>query len=214
MDEPTVYLEKMAEALERISASEQYLAQFRNSGRMFELESAALQLRKAMEAMAFASIAPNKHQYAAIRKNAEKSADFGDDWKADSIFLILGKVNPDFYPDPLLQQVQIAPGRWHYGKPLGGYMKRKNFETLYKRLGKFLHADNPWGSDKGWTQLAQDLPDAITKIRELLKIHRTLIRAAEFNGVWIVEAPSDGTPPRMIRATAQGAFVVSPSEGG
>jgi hypothetical protein len=121
-------------------------------------------------------------------------------------FLILNKLNPDFYPDPLLEKVQVAPNSWHFEKLLGGYMGRKNFETLYKRLGKFLHADNPWGTDKGWLQLSQDLPEAITKIQLLLKKHRTLIRAPNFNGVWIVDAPNDGTPPRMIQATAQGAF--------
>jgi hypothetical protein len=109
MDNPTVYLDKMTEALNRLQKSEQYLAQFVKSTSVFELESATLQLRKAMEAIAFAAIAPNKQQYAAVRKSAGKSAHFGDDWKADSIFLILDKLNPDFYPDPLLEPVQVAP---------------------------------------------------------------------------------------------------------
>jgi len=206
MDEPRIYLEKMSEALDRLNACEDYLASHVEGLNRFALESAALQLRKAMEAIAFAAIAPNKEQYAVIRKNAAKPADFSKDWQADSIFLILAKVNPDFYPDPLLQQTQVAPNAWHFGKPLDGYMKRKSFETMYKRLGKFLHSDNPWGTDKGWVQLSNDVLDAITKIRALLKKHRTIIRAPGFNGVWIVDAPNDGTPPRMIRAIADGNF--------
>jgi hypothetical protein len=206
MNEPKIYLEKMTEALERLNACEEYLAAHAESIKRFSLESAALQLRKAMEAIAFAAIAPNKEQYAVIRKNAAKPADFTKDWQADSIFLVLDKVNPDFYPDPLLQQIQIAPDAWHFGKPIDGYMKRKSFETMYKRLGKFLHSDNPWGTDKGWTQLSNDVLDAIAKIRALLNKHRTLIRAPNFNGVWIVDAPNDGTPPRMIRAIANGEF--------
>lgn len=206
MDEPKIYLEKMTEALERLNACEGYLSAHVGGVNRFALESAALQLRKAMEAIAFAAIAPNKEQYAVIRKNAAKPADFSRDWQADSIFLVLDKVNPDFYPDPLLQQTQVGPNAWHFGKLLDGYMKRKNFETMYKRLGKFLHSDNPWGTDKGWIQLSDDALDAITKIRALLKKHRTLIRAPSFNGVWIVDAPNDGTPPRMIRAIADGEF--------
>ena len=206
MDEPKIYLDLMTQALDRLAASEKYLAAYKSHGQLCELESAALQLRKAMEAVAFAAIAPNKHMYAAFRKNADKPAHIGDDWQADSIFLSLNKVNPDFYPDPLSQETRVGPNAWHFGKPLNGYMKRKNFETLYKRLGKFLHADNPWGENKGWTNFAKDLPDAIVKIRALLKKHRTLIRAPEFNGVWVVDAPSDGTPPRMIRAMADGPF--------
>jgi hypothetical protein len=206
MDEPKIYLDLMTQALERLTASEKYLATYKSHAQLCELESAALQLRKAMEAVAFAAIAPNKQMYAAFRKNADKPAHFGDDWQADSIFLSLNKVNPDFYPDPLLQETRVGPNVWHYGKPLNGYMKRKNFETLYKRLGKFLHADNPWGDDKGWANFAKDFLGAIMQIRALLKKHRTLIRAPEFNGAWVVDAPSDGTPPRMIRAMADRPF--------
>ena len=206
MDEPKIYLDLMTQALDRLTASEKYLAAYKTHGQLCELESAALQLRKAMEAIAFAAIAPNKRMYAAFRKNADTPGDIGDDWQANTIFLSLSKVNPDFYPDPLLQETRVGPNAWHFGKPLNGYMNRRNFETLYKRLGKFLHADNPWGDDKGWRNFSQDLPEAIAKIRALLKKHRTLIRAQEFNGVWIVDAPSDGTPPRMIRATAAGPF--------
>ncbi len=196
----------MTEALERLNAGEEYLAIHIEGLNRFALESAALQLRKAMEAIAFAAIAPNKQQYAVIRKNATKPADFSKDWQADSIFLVLDKVNPEFYPEPLLQQTQVAPNAWHFGKRIDGFMKRKSFETMYKRLGKFLHSDNPWGTDKGWAQISGDILDAITKIRALLKKHRTLIRAPGFNGVWIVDAPNDGTPPRMIRAIADGEF--------
>jgi hypothetical protein len=206
MDEPKIYLDLMTQALERLTASEKYLKAYRELGQLCELESATLQLRKAMEAIAFAAIAPNKRLYAAFRRNADRPTHFGNDWQADSIFLSLNKVNPDFYPDPLLQETRVGPNAWHFGKPLNGYMKRKNFESFYKRLGKFLHADNPWGDDKGWSNFANDLPDAIIKIRALLKKHRTLIREPKFSGVWIVDAPSDGTPPRMIRATAQGPF--------
>lgn len=196
----------MIEALDRLNGCDQYLVRFQSGAHRFELESAALQLRKAMEAIAFSAIAPNKQQYAALRRNGAKSADFGNDWQADTIFLTLQKVNSDFYPEPLLPETQVAPGHWHFGRPIGGYMKRKNFETLYKRLGKFLHADNPWGTDKGWTHLANDLPDAIQKIRALLKKHRTLIKGTDYSGVWVVDAPSDGTPPRMFRGAAQGTF--------
>lgn len=206
MDEPKIYLSLMTQSLDRLTACERYLARYDSHNEMCELESAALQLRKAMEAIAFAAIAPNKQMYAALRKKADKPAHFGDDWQADSIFLALKKVNPDFYPDPLNQETSVSPGVWHFGKPLYGYMKQNSFEKLYKRLGKFLHADNPWGDDKGWANFANDLPDAIVKIRALLKKHRTLIRAPDFHGVWIVDAPSDGTPPRMLRASADGPF--------
>lgn len=72
MDEPKIYLDLMAQALARLAASEKYLGSYKSHGQLCELESAALQLRKAMEAVAFAAIAPNKKMYAAFRKNADK----------------------------------------------------------------------------------------------------------------------------------------------
>ena len=208
MDAPSIYLGKMDEALKRLSASEDFVGQSIRTENVIDLESAALQIRKAMEAIAFASIAPNKQQYEAVRKNAEKPIHFGNDWKADSIFLILEKLNPDFYPNPVSGPTQTSPGHWHYGQVTDGFLTKKNFEVLYKRLGKFLHADNPWGSDKGWKQIQADIPPAIAKIRTLLKKHRTMIRADRYSGVWIVDAPSDGTPSRMIEAMAKGDFII------
>lgn len=70
MDEPKIYLDLMTQALERLTASEKYLAAYESCGQLCELESAALQLRKAMEAIGFAAIAPNKQMYAAFRKSA------------------------------------------------------------------------------------------------------------------------------------------------
>lgn len=208
MDAPRIYLDKMDEALKRLLASEEFVEQSIRTENMIDLESGALQIRKAMEAIAFASIAPNKQQYEAVRKNAEKPIHFGNDWKADSIFLILEKLNPDFYPNPVSGPTQTSPGHWHYGQVTDGFLTKKNFEVLYKRLGKFLHADNPWGTDKGWKQIQADIPPAIAKIRTLLKKHRTMIRAEDFRGTWIVDAPNDGTPSRMIQAEAMGDFIV------
>jgi hypothetical protein len=202
MREPKIYLQLMQEALERLSAGEAYLALYKADRQRFDLESAALQLRKAMEAIAFAAIAPNKQLYAEFRKNASKPAKFGDDWQADSIFLNLSKINPDFYPDPLLPQKQTGANSWHFDRLSDGFMTRARFETLYKRLGKFLHADNPWGADKGWGNFAKDLPGAVDRMRTLLRKHRTVIRTTEFSGVWVVDAPSDGSPPRMFLAMA------------
>ena len=208
MSEPKIYLDLMKQALDRLSSCERYLNLYKLQGDLCELESAALQLRKAMEAIAFAAIAPNKQMYSAFRKRAEKPADFGRDWKADTICQSLEKVNADFYPDPLLPETRTGPDTWHFEKPSNGYMTQKKFEALYNRLGKFLHADNPWGGDKGWDNFANSLPDAIIKIRSLLKKHRTIIRSTEFNGVWVVDAPSDGTPARMFQAQAEGEFTV------
>ncbi|WP_028100466.1 hypothetical protein [Pseudoduganella violaceinigra] len=208
MKEPTVYLDKMAEARTRLAACESYASVFGQSQDLIALESAALQLRKAMEAIALAAIAPNKKQYADFRQLAVKSPDFRKDYQADTIFLTISNFNPDFYPDPIQGPVQASSGHWHFERRGPDYLKKDQFVSLYKRLGKFLHADNPWGGDKGWVNLAKDLPQAVPKLRNLLLKHRTVIRAEDFSGVWVVDVPGDGSPPQMFQARAAGSFVV------
>lgn len=201
-----IYLKMMSEALDRLSVCEIYVAAYEAKTHIYDLESAALQLRKAMEAVAFASIAPNEKMYAQFRKNAAKPAHHGNDYHASSIFLALEKVNPDFYPRPLGTPVQERENFWVFQNFKDDYMNRKQFDKLYDRLGKFLHADNPWGNAKGWVHFAKDLPAAVSKLRALLNHHAALIQTTDFIGTWIVEAPNDGTPPRMLLAKANGPF--------
>ena len=196
----------MSEAVDRLFACETYLAAYKVSASIFDLESAALQMRKSMETIAFASIAPNEKMYAQFRKNAAKPANHGNDWSASSIFFNLDQVNSDFYPIPLGVPFQEEENRWHFPDGKEDYMSRKQFEKMYDRLGKFLHADNPWGSSKGWDHFANDLPGALSKLRALLHRHSAIIRNLDFKGTWIVEAPSDGTPPRILEAKADGPF--------
>jgi hypothetical protein len=87
-------------------------------------------------------------------------------------------------------------------------LTKKAFESFYDRLGKFLHADNPWGSDKGTQNLVADLPHVIDRLRVLLEWHFTVIRTPEFNGVWVVEVPASGNLPRILLGKAEGEFVV------
>jgi len=55
-----IYVAQMAEISERLKASENFVVAYQDSRSMIEFESAVLQLRKALEAVAYAAIAPNK----------------------------------------------------------------------------------------------------------------------------------------------------------
>ena len=81
----TIYLEKISEALARLSACERFLCAYSPSKDVFAFESAILQMRKALEAVAFAAIAPNKSQYEALRAKPETNSDFRKDYNARSI---------------------------------------------------------------------------------------------------------------------------------
>lgn len=209
MDAQKIYLNKMSEAVARIGASEEFLESFRKTGSVPMLEASVLQMRKALECVAYAAIAPNKNGYERFRKQAENPADYRKDYNAKSIFTNLSKINPDFYPSPLLPAIQLAPGRWHYDQKSDGFLTKKRFEAFYDRLGKYLHADNPWGSNKGVTNLVTELPTVAAHTKSLLSLHRTIIRASNLQEVWVVAVPEDGSHPHMIKGQAFGEFTTS-----
>lgn len=203
-----IYLGKISEALARLAACDRFLSSYNSSKDVFTLESAILQLRKALEAVAFAAIAPNKEQYAEYRANAQKSTDFTKDFNARSILQFLSNVNADFYPSPVSAPIAVSPGNWHFDRREDNSLTKEKFKRFYDRLGKHLHSDNPWGNDKGLENLAKDIPEVIAATRSLLSWHFTTIRTPQFSGVWVVEAPSDGQPPRVITGEADGEFVI------
>ncbi len=203
-----IYLGKISEALARLVECDRFLSSYNSSKDILVLDCAILQMRKALEAVAFAAIAPNKDQYAEYRAQAARSADFTKDFNARSILQFLSKVNPDFYPLPVSAPIAVSPGNWHFERREDKSLTKENFESFYDRLGKHLHADNPWGNDKGLENLAKDIPEVIAATRSLLSWHFTTIRTPQFSGVWVVEAPSSGVPPRVVVGKADGEFVV------
>jgi hypothetical protein len=204
----SVYVKMVSEATSRLTAAEGFLSPIGSVKDVYRVEAAVLQVRKALEAVAFAAVAPNQAQYEAFRASADEPVDFRKDYNARAILGYLGKINKDFYPIPLLPPKKQADGSWHFERRQDGYLTKKSFESFYDRLGKYLHADNPWGSDKGLNNLLLDLPRVIVQVRVLLEWHATVIRSPQFNGVWVAEVTPGGSSCRILLATAEGEFVV------
>lgn len=203
-----IYLGKIQEAIERLRASNSFLAIYAANSELPNLEAAILQVRKALEAIAFASIAPNKEKYEIFRSRAEEQPDFTKDYHASKIFRVLTKINENFYPLPLLPAVSRLDGTFHFDRKCSGVLTKKRFESIYDRLGKHLHAHNPWSNNKNLQQLAADLPIVITEAFELLELHATFIKVPGVSVVWVVEAKREGTAPNIITAEAEGDFVI------
>jgi len=199
----SIYLSLIGEAVARLDSAEEFLS---NQSGLPHLEAAILQVRKALESFALAAIAPDKKEYQAFRATASKDPDFTKDYHAAKIFGALSRVNPDFYPKPLLPAARQADGSWHYGEKQSGFLSKKRFERGYDRLGKHLHAHNPWGTSKNLQNLRNELPSIIREARSLLELHARFIRTPEFHGVWIVEART--SVPTVVSATAAGPYTV------
>jgi hypothetical protein len=205
----SIYTSQLTDATKRLNAAKQYLESFTATGQMPDLESAVLQLRKALETIAFAAIAPDKKQYEALRAKALDAPDFTKDYHAKKIFFALSKVNKDFYPLPLIPGEKQADGAWHFGNKQSGFLSKKRFEAAYDRLGKHLHAHNPWSGSKNLQNLAGDLPKIIEEAHGLLDLHARFIRTPGFEGVWIFATDRIGSPPTFLTANAVGPSVVT-----
>lgn len=207
----SIYLSQISESASRLAAALRYLASFTQTGSSPDLESATLQIRKAMETIAYAVVAPDKKLYASLRAKADQSPDFTRDYHANKIFTALAKVNKDFYPIPLEPPVRRADGSWHFERRSSGFMTRKQFESTYDRLGKHLHAHNPWASGKALENLAKDLPSILESIRALLDRHVRFIQTQTYHGAWVIEMDRMSNEPKLLVADATGPYAIQRS---
>ncbi len=97
-----------------------------------------LHFRKALEEIAFASLSANRERYAAAR------ASFATEWNARRMLGFIEKVNPDFYPLPLQEPKEFAPGMKHSRRMNEPFLTREDFEKLYDSAGEILHSENPF----------------------------------------------------------------------
>lgn len=204
-----IYTAQIGDAVSRLESVEEFMQLYSDNLKTSYLEGAILQLRKALEAIAIAAIAPDKDHYQAFRKAHTLDPDFTKDYHAAKIFDALSRVNPDFYPHPLLPATQQPDDSWHFQKKETGVLSKKQFERAYDRLGKYLHAANPWGTDKNLQNLVADIPTIVGNARGLIQLHARFIKTRDFHGVWVVEATS--SLPRIVTAVASGPYVVQHS---
>lgn len=157
------YLNLMWETEKRLEVLHGYIKEEINSLYLqATIEAEALQLRKILELIAYASLVSNKEVYESVRNDISK------DWHANRIMRKIERINPDFYPIPT---TGVKNGRWNTLK--GGFLTRKQFEELYDKCGNILHAKNPF-SKVSQRSLAfhNKVPDFTSRIEQLLCQHR------------------------------------------
>jgi len=207
-----VYLDSMREIKKRILYAESQIDLFNKSNDNFILENAILHLRKVLECIAYASIAPNKDLYAKFRSNAQKPADFRKDYHGTKILEQLEKINKNFYPYPLIEPILVGNGEWHFDRLNSGYLTKNEYTKLYDKLGKFLHSDNPWGGNKGYIDLAKNMLENFQKIKLLLQIHATFVQDGKSIHSFIIDMGSESRDVSIIIGYSGGTFKIDYKE--
>jgi hypothetical protein len=203
-----IYINNMRDVKKRLLYSECQLREFERTQDYILLENVILHTRKALECIAYASIAPNKKAYSKFRSEAKTPADFRKDYHGAKILKQLGMVNKEFYPLSLLEPKAVGVKQWHFDRLANGYLTKSQYIKLYDRLGKFLHSDNPWDNDKGYLNLAKDLPENFKRIRALLQVHVTFVQEKERRLAFVIDMGSETKDVSVLRAIADGAFKV------
>lgn len=171
----SIYVNCMEEAKHRLVAAELYCVG-QSSQPKFDTESSCLQLRKVLELIAFASIAPHKSKYTLWRAEALSShGDFRKDFNGRKILTSLLAINPYSFPRPFSPPIKTGNG-WHFPEFRGECLTRKRYERLYDKCGALLHADNPWGNKKFYQDFRSKIPQHIALIRSLLKHHNIIVQ--------------------------------------
>lgn len=206
MNPEQIFMDKISESLSRLDVSLHYLDAYNNTGHFFELESSILQLRKALECIVLSNIAPNVDRYRLFRE--ETKGGFENDYHGNKILLALERINPDFYPIPYEAPKLQADGLYHLEQRINKF-PRKSFEKLYDRLGKFLHADNPWGNDKGYQNIARDIPNEVLAIQDMMNRYISVVRGPDLNGAWLVERQRGSNQVTLFKVAADGEFTIN-----
>lgn len=179
-----IYSNYMTELRSRIKVVTQVLAgHIAEFPEFLGAEIMFLQLRKALELIAFASLAANKDAYSAAHKT------FAKHWRAKAIRDEIEKLNPDFYPMALDAPKEIAQGRKHFSRPVDGFLTKEEFVSLYDLASGALHTHNPYAARDLAIQIEYTVPDWVARIQRLLTWHRVQLIEGS---VWIVKIPDQG----------------------
>jgi hypothetical protein len=174
-DDIQKYLALIEEIKLRVKAIDGLLANANSDSPQFiSIESIGLQFRKVLELIAFSSLISNKVVYTAAYD------DFSKTWNAELLMKDLERVNPDFYPQPVIEHRNPEVGVTAMLEPMkSGFLTLKAFVKVYKKCGALVHASNPNGSKLDYKFYSSRFPIWREEIVNLLKSHRIRLTGSE-----------------------------------
>jgi hypothetical protein len=185
-EDTKVYVKCMEKVKERIGAI-RYLNRASpplGGNTMLTTELTFVQFRKILELIAFASLTSNKERYAEARK------DFRAQWNADEIVKVVERINPNFYPMPVMLGPERAGGVRSIRERPDGYLTKTEFKRLYIATGEVLHMRNPFAKKQTPTRVDHEVNEYAQRIQNLVTRH--LIRMVDGKITWIVTVPGKG----------------------
>ena len=133
------------------------------------VELVYLQLRKMLELIAMASLVANR----AAMEQLYSPKRLGRYWNADDLLRDIGRINPDFYPRPIIEVPSQDPRvKSNLQDRVGDFLSKDDFRHLYNKVcGTLMHATNPFGKAIDYNGLIASIPAWRTKVINLLNCH-------------------------------------------
>jgi hypothetical protein len=148
------------------------------------IECVYLQLRKILELIAFGSLVANKVEF------SKAYTDFSKYWNAQYLLRDIKRVNPEFYPQPIIEKLGSKPGvKSDWEHKTDGFLTKEDFLKLYEKCGKIMHAGNPYGTQVDYAYYEKSIQDWLTKITGLLNSH--LIKLVNDPNLYLIHMKED-----------------------
>jgi hypothetical protein len=145
---------------------------------VFDKELVFIQLRKALELIAFSSLIANEKQYSAAHAN------FAQHWRAKDMLKAVEKLNADFYPVAIQKPKVLANGTKYVALVLDGFLTKDDFVFLYDACSEFMHTKNPFGTADPVVRLRYSVRQWAERILNLISLH--FVHLVD-GSVWIFE---------------------------
>ncbi|MXW23773.1 MAG: hypothetical protein F4Z96_03780 [Chloroflexi bacterium] len=160
------YTELMMEVKRRTDVAQLFLREPQRAlYKPTAVESACLQIRMILELVALGSLVANKDRWSKSLR-ALRSA-----WNAGDILKELGRINPDFYPRPVVEIPGEGIVKSEIKDRAGDFLTEDAFGEVYGRLGGILHASNPLASPVDYDEHMSMAHQWMDQIINLLNSH-------------------------------------------
>lgn len=160
------YLDLMIGIKNRISHIEKIYNKQNTTGSIeYDIELICLHLRKILEAICLGSVVMNKTEFERLQRDYisyRSNAQFFDQLK---------KMNPDFYPKPIIQGEKDSNGNLQIYDRKEGFLTKEELIALTSDLNKLAHVENPYGVPVDYTAYWIKIPEWLNRIHMLLHCH-------------------------------------------
>lgn len=156
------------------------------------VEFLCLQFRKIIEHIAYLSWIANRNEISKIQ------AQFAYNRNIEDIFADLERVNPQFYPHPVIKEETDTPKFFRWVDVNEGFMTKEEAIKIYEICGGMLHTINPYNTTTIDLEIYDQFIDWLYKIHKLLSSHIIRLSDGHHTVAALLETTENGWPQTVI----------------